>query len=72
LRCGDGFGNGRARHGLNAARRMKHTDDLQWFRFVRIDHRVRMDEKALMNWANSSGQWRVPGFFASLTIVVSR
>jgi len=51
---------------------MKHTDDLQWFRFVRIDHRVRMDEKALMNWANSSGQWRVPGFFASLTIVVSR
>jgi hypothetical protein len=31
---------------------MKNTDDLQWFRFVRIDHQVRMDEKARMNWAN--------------------
>jgi hypothetical protein len=31
-----------------------------------------MGEKALMNWANSWGQWPVPGFFASLTMVVSR
>ena len=66
------FGYGRAWHGLNAARRMKNTDHLRWFRFERRDHQVRMDEKALMNWANSWGQRPVPGFFASLTIVVSR
>ena len=58
---------------LNVARRMKNTDDLQWFCFVPIDHQVRIDEKEQMTLvANSSCQWPIPGFFASLTIVVSR
>ncbi len=42
---------------LNVARRMKNTDDLQWFRFVPIDHQVRIDEKEQMTLV---GQFFVP------------